>query len=219
MTSATPPVTAATTPTRRYFDKRAEAFDRLYTRKSLGTKLLRRGPRRSRELAVSVVAREPSPSVLDVGCGPGRVAEAVMEAGAGTYAGIDFSPSMLRLARGRLERFRSVELLEGDFMEIDLPRDFDIVLALGLFDYIEDPGPAAEWMLARCGGTLVATFSRRDRIKTPIRRFHYELVHRCPIYFYTEAEAEAMLMDAGFETVEFVSRGPRGFFVTASPSS
>jgi ubiquinone/menaquinone biosynthesis C-methylase UbiE len=211
-------VSMATTPTLRYFEKRAEAFDRLYTRKSLGTRLLRRGPRRSRELAVSVVARRPSPSVLDVGCGPGRVAEAVIEAGVATYAGVDFSPHMLRLARDRLDRFDSVELLEGDFLDLDIPRRFDVVLALGLFDYLEEPGPAAEWMRARCSGTLVATFSRRDRIKTPIRRIHYELVHRCPIFFYTEADAEAMLIAAGFSSVEFVSRGPRGFFVTASPT-
>jgi ubiquinone/menaquinone biosynthesis C-methylase UbiE len=210
-------MSAATTPTLRYFEKRAEAFDRLYTRQSLGTRLLRRGPRRGRELAVSVVAQHSSPTVLDVGCGPGRVAEAVIEAGAAAYAGVDFSPHMLALARERLERFDSVELLEGDFLKVDISRSFDVVLALGLFDYLEEPEPAAAWMRFRCSGTLVATFSRRDRIKTPIRRVHYELVHRCPIYFYTEADAEAMLIAAGFSSVEFVSRGRRGFFVTATP--
>jgi ubiquinone/menaquinone biosynthesis C-methylase UbiE len=210
--------TPALTPTLRYFEKRAEAFDRLYTRESLGTRLLRRGPRRSRDLAVEVVARQSSPSVLDVGCGPGRVAEAVIEAGAATYAGIDFSPHMLRLARERLGRFGPVELLEGDFLEMDLPRTFDVVLALGLFDYLPEPGPGAEWMRARCSGTLLATFSRRDRIKTPIRRFHYELIHGCPIYFYTEADAEAMLVSAGFESVELAAGGPRGFSFTASPA-
>jgi SAM-dependent methyltransferase len=204
------------TPTRRYFEKRAEAFDRLYTRSSPATWWLRRGPRRSRELAASIVARHEAPSVLDVGCGPGRVAQAVIEAGASTFAGIDFSPHMLELARARLARFEPVELLEGDFLDLDIPRTFDVVLALGLFDYLDAPGRAAAWMHARCGGTLVATFSRRDRIKTPIRRLHYELIHRCPLYFYKEADAEAMLLAAGFSSVEFVARSRRGFFVTAS---
>jgi ubiquinone/menaquinone biosynthesis C-methylase UbiE len=208
----------AMTPTRRYFEKRAEAFDRLYTRSSPATWWLRRGPRRSRELAVSVVARHRAPSVLDVGCGPGRVAEAVIEAGAGSYTGVDFSPHMLELAQARVGGFDSVELVEGDFLELDMPRTFDVVLALGLFDYLEEPGRAAAWMRANCGQTLVATFSRRDRIKTPIRRFHYELVHRCPLFFYTEADAEAMLLAAGFATVQLVARSRRGFFVTAVPS-
>lgn len=207
----------AMTPTRRYFEKRAEAFDRLYTRSSPATWWLRRGPRRSRELAATVVARHESPSVLDVGCGPGRVGEAVIEAGAATYAGIDFSPHMLELARARLGRFESVELVEGDFHELELARRFDVVLALGLFDYLEDPRRAARWMHAHTGKTLVATFSRRDRIKTPIRRLHYELIHRCPLYFYREAEAETLLRAAGFSRIELAARSRRGFFVTASP--
>ena len=202
----------------RYFERRAEAFDRLYTRQSMGTRLLRVGPRRSRDLAASVVARHDSPTVLDVGCGPGRVGEAVIEAGAASYVGVDFSPHMLRLARARLGGLEAVQLIESDFFDLELPEKFNVVLALGLFDYLDDPRRAADWMRAHCAKTLVATFSRRDRIKTPIRRLHYELVHRCPIYFYVEADAEALLHDAGFADVEFVSRGPRGFFVTASPS-
>jgi ubiquinone/menaquinone biosynthesis C-methylase UbiE len=208
---------APTTPTRRYFERRAEAFDRLYTRQSLGTRLLRVGPRRSRDLAASIVARHDAPTVLDVGCGPGRVGEAVLEAGAATYVGVDFSPQMLRLARARLAGRESVQFIESDFFDLRLPEKFDVVLALGLFDYLDEPGRAAFWMRECCGETLVATFSRRDRIKTPIRRVHYELVHRCPIYFYVESEAEELLRAAGFEQVEFLSRGPRGFFVTASP--
>lgn len=208
---------APTTPTRRYFERRAEAFDRLYTRQSPGTRLLRMGPRRSRDFAASVVARHESPSVLDVGCGPGRVGEAVLEAGAASYLGVDFSPRMLELARARLADVESVQFIESDFFDLDLPERFDVVLALGLFDYLDDPERAASWMREHCGRTLVATFSRRDRVKTPIRRLHYELVHRCPIYFYVEADAEMLLRQAGYAKIEVVS-GPRGFFVTASPS-
>ena len=151
---------ARMTPTRRYFERRAEAFDRLYTRQSAGTRLLRVGPRRSRDLAVSVVARQEAPSVLDVGCGPGRVGEAVMEAGAASYVGVDFSPHMLRLAQARLAGLESVQLIESDFFDLELPEKFDVVLALGLFDYLDDPARAAAWMRAHCAATLVATFSR-----------------------------------------------------------
>ena len=208
---------ASTTPTRRYFERRAEAFDRLYTRQSPGTRLLRMGPRRSRDFAASIVAEHESPTVLDVGCGPGRVGEAVMEAGASRYVGVDFSPRMLELARTRLADVEPVQLIESDFLELDLAERYDVVLALGLFDYLDDPGRAASWLVDHCEQTLVATFSRRDRVKTPIRRLHYEVVHRCPIYFYVEADAEALLRAAGFARIEFVS-GPRGFFITASPS-
>jgi SAM-dependent methyltransferase len=202
------------TPTRRYFDKHARAFDRLYARRSIGA-YLRRAPQRGRELAVSVVARHRAPDVLDLGCGPGRVAEAVIEAGAASYVGVDFSPEMLALARRRLDGQETVELLEGDFLDIDVPRTFDVVLALGLFDYLAEPARAASWMRAHCGSTLVASFPRWDWVKAPLRHLHYA-IHRCSIYEYTEAGASELLHGAGFSNVEFPSRGRRGFFVSAT---
>ncbi|HEU6444734.1 MAG TPA: class I SAM-dependent methyltransferase [Gaiellaceae bacterium] len=198
------------TPTRRYFDKHARRFDRLYERRTV-----RRAPRRSRDLAVSVVARHPAPKVLDVGCGPGRVAEAVLEAGAASYVGIDVSPHMLALARRRLDGHEAVELIEGDFLGLDVPGSFDVVLALGLFDYLDEPARAAAWMRARCSGALVASFPRWEWVKAPLRHLHYAF-HRCSIYEYSEAEAEELLADAGFSSVEFPSRGPRGFLVVAT---
>ena len=205
------------TPTRRYFEKRAAAIDGFYAVPATGNHVLRRGPWRGRELAVSILARQPSASVLDVGCGPGRVAEAVIEAGAASYVGIDFSPRMLALARERLDRFASVQLVECDFLDLDLEGTFQVVLALGLFDYLDEPARAAEWMRARCSSTLLASFTRWDWLKGPIRHFHYELLHRCPIHDYSESAVEAMLTSAGFSRVEFVSRGRRGFFVHATP--
>jgi SAM-dependent methyltransferase len=203
--------------TQRYFETHADRFDRLYTSPDMATRLLRRGPRRSKEFAVSVVAERPSASVLDIGCGPGRVAEAVLEAGAGTYVGIDFSAPMLALARDRLSRFDEIELIEANFLELDLEDAYDFVLALGLFDYFRDPAPAAEWMRAHCASTLVATFTRWDWVKAPIRHLHYDVLNRCRTFDYTEERAKAMLVAAGFTSVEIAVRGPRGFFVLATP--
>jgi SAM-dependent methyltransferase len=205
-----------TASTRRYFERRALAFDRLYTRQSVAMRL-RRGPQLGRDLAISVVAQHQDPNVLDVGCGPGRVAEAVIAAGATRYVGIDFSPHMLALARRRLHTYKSVELVEGDFLNLDVPRTFDVVLALGLFDYLDEPARAAAWLRARCSSTLLVSFTRWDWVKAPIRHLHYELVHRCPISDYTEASAVELLAEAGFSGIEFIHRGRRGFFLAATP--
>jgi len=205
----------STDATRRYFDKRADAFDRFYAKSN--QRFLRAGPWTGRELAASLLSEHPGSTVLDVGCGPGRVAEAVIDAGAAAYTGIDVSPRMLTLARDRLDGRPMVELVEGDFLDGDVGGRFDIVLALGLFDYLPDPPRAAEWMRTRCSSLLLASFTRWDWVKGPIRHFHYELLHRCPIRDYDEASAEAMLDAAGFAGVDFVLRGPRGFFVAAVP--
>jgi SAM-dependent methyltransferase len=203
------------TPTRSYFDRHAGAFDRLYARPGPAGRWLRGGPERGRELAASVVARHESPQVLDIGCGPGRVAEAVLGAGAAGYVGIDLSSRMLALARERLDRFESIELLEGDFLALDLRRTFDVVLALGLFEYLERPARAAAWMRARCSSTLVASFTRWDWVKGPLRHLRYEL-HRCPIADSSEMDAKALLAAAGFSSVEVAARGRGGFLVTAA---
>lgn len=197
--------------TRRYFEKRARSFDRVYARPAA----LRRGPLRGRELAAGVVARHPGASVLDVGCGPGRVAEAALEAGARSYVGIDLSPRMLSLASARLARFDRVELREGDFLELRPGGEFDVVLALGVFEYLREPARAAAWLRSACSTVLVASFTRRDRVKAPLRRVHYAL-HGCRLADSTEERAEALLGAAGFGTVDFPHRGPRGFLVVAS---
>lgn len=204
----------ATAPVRRYFEKRAQAFDRLYEPGAV-TRLLRSGPTHGRDLAASIVAHHPAADILDVGCGPGRVAEAVMEAGAETYVGVDLAPRMLALARARLDRFDSVRLIEGDFVDLDLNRTFTVVLALGLFDYVTAPETAARWLRAHCASILVASFTKWDWVKGPIRHLHYELLHRCPIFDYSEAGVDAMLVSAGFSRVGILHRGRRGFIVDA----
>jgi SAM-dependent methyltransferase len=195
-----------TTATRRYFNRHARAFDRVSH--------VRRGPRRGRELAVSVVARHSAPAVLDVGCGPGRVAEAVLAAGAARYVGIDFSARMLALAWRRLHQHEGVELIEGDFLELDVPGTFDVVLALGLFDYLEEPARAAAWLRAHCTSALVASFPRWERVKAPLRHLYYAL-YGSQLFEYTEPGVDELLRDAGFSNV-FPSRGPRGFLVVST---
>jgi len=200
--------------TRHYFDRRAQAFDRVYARPSP----LRRGPLRGRALAAEVVAGHEAPAVLDVGCGPGRVGEAVLAAGAASYVGIDLAPRMLQLARARLGGDPRVELLEGDFLgpELELPTEtsFDVVLALGLFDYVAEPLRAAEWLRARCTSTLVASFTRWDWLKGPPRRLEYAL-HHLAVRDYDPAGVVELLSGAGFGRVEVAANGRRGFHVVA----
>lgn len=201
----------------RYFDVRAAAFDRVYQRHDVVTRLLRPGPARGRGLAVSVVRRHAPATVLDVGCGPGRVAEAVLDAGATSYVGIDVSARMLELARNRL-RGRDVELLHGDAFTLRLPQPYDVVLALGVFEYLAEPQRAARWLHEHCRVALVASFTRRDTLKAPLRRLYYA-AHGCRVVNYSEPEVDAMLRRAGFADVVVSSRMRRGFLVCAAPGS
>ena len=121
------------------FRAKAQEFDDLYEDERFLVRLLRPGLFRRRELAVATVRSYSEPGVLDVGCGSGRIGELVLEAGTSRYLGVDFSEPMIDLSRRRLERFGSrVELVCNDFLEVPIEGRFDVVLALGLFDYLPD---------------------------------------------------------------------------------
>jgi 2-polyprenyl-3-methyl-5-hydroxy-6-metoxy-1,4-benzoquinol methylase len=177
---------------------------------------VRPGLVRRRELAEEVVREYGSPRVLDVGCGSGRVAEYLLEAGASTLTGIDLSPEMLELARARLARFgESVELVLGDFMTLALTGPYDVIVAVGLFDYVPEPEAYIRRAGELCAGSMVASFPRWHWLKGPIRRLRYEVLSDCPIFDYTEPELRRLFSQAGFRRVSLRSPAKSGFLVRA----
>jgi SAM-dependent methyltransferase len=157
-----------------------------------------------------------NPRVLDVGCGSGRVGEAVLEAGAHGYVGVDFSEEMLALARHRLGRFGPrARLVQGDFLEAELEGEFDVVLALGFFDYTADPDRFLRRMRAFCSGSAVGSFPRWNWLKGPVRKVRYEVLNRCPIFNYSEGQLRHLFGEAGFERVTVIPRGRTGYLVRA----
>lgn len=203
---------------RNRFREKAHAFDDLYEDERPLVRLLRPGLFRRRQLAVDTVKAHTSPRVLDVGCGSGRIGEFVLEAGASGYLGIDFAEPMIELARARLERFSErAELLLEDFLDARIEGQFDVILALGLFDYLPDPDRYSRRMFELCatGGCVVGSFPAWSLVKGPIRKVRYEWVGDCPIFNYDRSGLERMFRASGFERVEIVSPGRSGFLVRA----
>jgi ubiquinone/menaquinone biosynthesis C-methylase UbiE len=103
-------------------------------------------------------------AVLEFGCGTGRFAEKLLEAQLAPdarYLGVDASPRMVELARGRLERFgerAAVRLTDGDPRLEDADASFDRYLSNYVFDLLSEAdmeaavGDAAR--LLRPGGLL-----------------------------------------------------------------
>jgi SAM-dependent methyltransferase len=78
------------------------------------------------------LAEESSKEILELGCGTGRLAVPLARAGH-KVTGIDLSDEMLDIARRKLEREpahvrASVVLRQGDMVNIDLGRCFDLVI-------------------------------------------------------------------------------------------
>ena len=88
--------------------------------------------------ALDAVCRElPSPRVLDLPCGTGRITELLLERGL-VVTGGDISLPMIEVAREKLSRFGDrVSLHRMDVEHLDFPdRSFDLVTCIRLFNHI-----------------------------------------------------------------------------------
>jgi SAM-dependent methyltransferase len=217
-----PSSAAAPQRVRNRFRSKARQFDDLYEDERLLVRLLRPGLFRRRQLAVDTVRSYGAPRVLDVGCGSGRIGEFVLDAGASHYVGIDFAEPMVELARERLERFGDrVELITDDFASAPIGGAYDVVVALGLFDYLPDAERFARrmWELCAPSGCVVGSFPTWSLVKGPVRKVRYEWIGDCPIFNYSREQLERMFSAAGFEQLEILSPGRTGYLVRAHRTS
>jgi SAM-dependent methyltransferase len=201
---------------REHFRRKAFSFDRLYDEEHTVQRLLRPGLFNRREFALEVAREYEAPRVLDVGGGSGRIGELIIEQGASRYVDVDLSDSMLDLARERLEPFGDkVILIQGDFLDTAIPGSYDVILALGYFDYIENAPAHVRRMgeLAAPGGSIVASFPRWTWTKGPLRKLRYEVINNCPIFDYTRDGL--MQLFAGYSNVE-IRPGKSGYLVRAT---
>ncbi|HVK20154.1 MAG TPA: class I SAM-dependent methyltransferase [Actinokineospora sp.] len=109
--------------------------------------------------ATFVRAYSPS-TVLDAGCGTGRVAIELARHGI-DVVGADVDESMLSAAR---DRAPEIEWVQADLTELQLGRVFDVVVMAGNVPLFTAPGSEAELVagVARHvapGGLLIAGFS------------------------------------------------------------
>ena len=105
-------------------------------------------------------------TVLDAGCGTGRVAVELDRRGIETV-GVDLDPAMLDTARAKPS---GVTWQQGDLARLDLGRRFDVVAAAGnvmIFLAPGTEGTVVDRLAAHLapGGLLVAGWSRTDSLR------------------------------------------------------
>jgi magnesium-protoporphyrin O-methyltransferase len=147
-----------------YFDRTAaEAWSRLTSDAPVSgvRRAVREGRDRMRALLLSWLPADLGGyRILDAGCGPGQMAQALAERGARVVA-VDLSPTLVQLARERLpERCAPlVEFRSGDMLDPGLG-EFDVVVAMdSLIHYRPDDAVHAVARLsARVRGRMLFTF-------------------------------------------------------------
>ena len=94
---------------------------------------------RQRQATLAALELQPRERVLDIGCGPGYLAEdmAALVGPEGFVHGIDPSPAMLAIAARRA--LPHMELSEGDALSLPVPDEsFDAAVSTQVYEYVAD---------------------------------------------------------------------------------
>jgi SAM-dependent methyltransferase len=148
--------------------------------------------------------------ILDVGCGSGRYLTEAVDRGAVEAVGIDISPEMIGVAREAVDghpRAAAVKLRLGDVTSMELEGGFDLVVANGLFDYLEDPAASLTKAASCCRGVLIATFPHALAIRA-FPRLLYWRMRGVRIHLFTRRGIVTMAGRAGLSRCRLERIGP-----------
>jgi 2-polyprenyl-3-methyl-5-hydroxy-6-metoxy-1,4-benzoquinol methylase len=186
-----------------YFNREAERFDAIYEkdkplRQQIGDNLFRRVILERYSLVVNAIGA-PDAVMLDVGCGPGRYGVELARRGARRCVGVDVASNMIEIARAEAQRANVADRCHwavSDWLSWSSDEMFDAVVAMGYYDYLEDPLPHLEKMMARARGRVFASFPKRWTIRTGLRIVRFKLA-RGFVRFYTREEVVGLFRRAG----------------------
>ncbi len=147
-------------------------------------------------------------SVCDVGCGTGRFLVGLAGLGYERLVGIDVAPNMITMAgehtarAGVSERCRLINTDIEDWKSDEDP--FDVTIAIGFWDYIEDPASRLEKIrsITKPAGIFLSAWPRAGTARAAIRKVRLDR-EGCPSYYYTREGVEDQLRRRGFEPSDY----------------
>jgi 2-polyprenyl-3-methyl-5-hydroxy-6-metoxy-1,4-benzoquinol methylase len=187
-----------------YWNKIAHDFDAIYTgRKNPIARGLDRWLRRDMyqrfEWVMSQAGDMRGMTVCDIGCGSGRFVTSLAKRGA-QVTGVDFAPEMLKLA-GQLAEKEGVadrcQFVLNDVLDWKTDQQFDLVIAIGFWDYVADPFPRLQVIRKLTKTTFLSAWPRDATLRAAIRKVRLKAAG-CPVYFWSSPQVEDYLTRAAF---------------------
>lgn len=187
-----------------YFNREAERFDAIYEKdkpvhQQLGDAIFRRVIHERYSLVMNALGAQGR-SMLDVGCGPGRYGIELARRGAKRCVGVDVAQAMIDIARAEADKAGVAKKCAwhvSDWLSWKSDETFDAVVAMGYYDYLEDPLPHLEKMIAAAPkGRVFASFPKRWTVRTGLRIVRFKLQHGF-VRFYSRTEVLELFRRAG----------------------
>jgi SAM-dependent methyltransferase len=193
---------------RQFFENEAKRFDSIYSgprslKESLIDRFFHRVIQLRFERTLEILGSVEGKRILDVGCGPGHYMIELAARGAAEAVGIDFAEEMLALARQTAATRRVADrcgFVAGDFLGADLAGPFDACVAIGYFEYLDQPVAHLRRMIDLTRGDIVASFPKRYTLRTMPRALRYRL-RNCYLKFYTAGGIRELAAAAGLRDV------------------
>ncbi len=198
-----------------YWNVRSDLFANYYVKPSKFDLLFRRGIYTRAAVAMEVIRGYKQSTVIDVGSGPGvNSVNWLKNSDISFLTGIDFAEAMITYSNELIEReglAGRAKFIQGDFLTFDFQdQKFDVSVAMGVFDYVENSLMLLEKMGAVSNKAVVASWPRNG-LRMALRRYRYT----CPLFHYDEQQVIRMHRDAGLPSVEIMSSSKSGFTTCA----
>jgi len=213
---------------RKHWEKKkiSSDFDDIYDNKGgLFLRLVNRIFRRTMKVRVAETIQEcgdlTDKTLLDVGCGAGRVSFLLAKKGA-KVTGVDYSQNMIDLAKKHkaTQHLPNTEFLYGDLEQFSSDTKYDISIALGVVDYVDNAKEFISKMNALTKHKSIVSFHMRFSYNSLPRKLWLMSKH-CPVKFYTKNEIVKLYASLGvkkglkIKTIPENSLFPTTYLVTA----
>lgn len=207
---------------REYWDREANAFKAIYSHEkspllNLLDRIFRKDMYERFVFTINHAAPYEGKTFLDVGCGNGVYSIELAKKGAAVVVGLDIARNMLDQARQSAEHEHLADrcgFVQMDLLQYSPESRFDVVIGIGLFDYIRDPLPVLRRMREVTNDKTIVSFPRLWTWRAPLRKVRLTL-RGCPVYFFTRTRIEKLLHDSGFQKHQIYRVG-KLFCVVAS---
>jgi SAM-dependent methyltransferase len=194
----------------QFWDNVVDEFDSIYTGKDQGpiakwaNQFFRADIYQRRQWTLDRLGKLAGKSVLDVGCGPGRFCSDYVKAGAARAVGMDTAPKMLERAKVVTTEdgtAHACEWILSDILDYKSDEMFDHIVAMGFWDYIEEPDGHLQAIRKHLkpGGKLLSSWPVLWSWRVPVRIVRLRWIRGCPCFFYTRKQLEAMFDRTGWK--------------------